>query len=169
MATAVATNRRELFDQSLQIYRVFARQLDADGYLPNELARASQAAEYHNYSMLPLAMIAAFGKANGVDLAAEGDGALARLAKRAQEALEAPATFQTKTGVAQIAPDPESRTNWSWLEPYCWTVQCPPALLARRLSLYPLGTTRLGGNLAVVFSGFGDYPKPPTLMEPREP
>jgi poly(beta-D-mannuronate) lyase len=169
MATAVATNRRELFDQSLQIYRVFARQADAEGYLPNELARASQAAGYHNYSMLPLAMIAAFGKANGVDLAAEGDGALTRLAQRAQAALEDPASFQPKTGVTQTPPDADSTTNWSWLEPYCWTVRCSPSLLARRVSLYPLGTTRLGGNLSAVFSGFGPYPKPPALAEPSKP
>ena len=168
MATAVVTNRRELFDQSVQIYRVFTHQVDADGYLPNELARASQAAEYHTYSMLPLTMIAAFGKANGIELAAEGDGALSRLAKRAQAALEDPASFQAKTGVAQNAPDADSKTNWSWLEPYCWTVQCPPPLLARRVSLYPLGTTRLGGNLSAVFSGFGQYPKPPAITELRK-
>jgi len=169
MATSVVTNRRELFDQSVRIYRVFEHQVDAQGYLPNELARASQASDYHNYAMLPLTMIAAFGKANGVDLAAEGDGALTRLARRAQDALLDPASFQAKTGVKQAAPDAESKTNWSWIEPYCWTVQCPAALLTRREAMAPLGTTRLGGNLTAVFSGVGPYPKAPSVTEPRGP
>lgn len=169
MATAVVTNRRELFAQSLRIYRVFAGQVDADGYLPNELTRASQAAGYHDYAMLPLAMIAAFAKANGIDLAGEGNGALTRFARRVQDALLDPTSFQAKTGVVQVAPDVNSKTNWSWVEPYCWTVQCPAALLARQTAMYPLGTTRLGGNLAAVFSGAGPYPNAPALREPRAP
>ncbi len=43
MATAVATDRKDLFDQAVAIYHVFATQVAADGYLPNELARASRA------------------------------------------------------------------------------------------------------------------------------
>ena len=167
MATAVATDRRDLFDKALVLFRVFEHQVDAQGFLPNELARASRAAEYHSYAFLPLAMIGAFGKANGVDLASESDGALSRLAQRAQAALEDPASFEMKTGVKQDAPDADSKTNWSWLEPYCWTVKCPARLLARRVSLYPLGTTRLGGNLSEVFTGPFVGPKAPVVAEPR--
>ena len=151
MSTAVVTNRRDLFEQSLTLFRIFERQIDADGYLPNELARGKLAANYHNYSMLPLAMIAAFGKANGIDLASESDHALVRLALRAQQSLDDPSSFQSKTGVAQEAPDADSKTNWSWIEPYCWTVQCDASLLAKRAALRPIGTTRLGGDLTSVF------------------
>ena len=163
-ATAVATNRREFFDKAQEIYRVFTTQVDAEGYLPNELARASRAATYHNYSMLPLAMIAAFAKANGV----ASDEALTRLALRAQAALEDPASFQVKTGIAQAPLDTDSKSNWAWLEPYCWTVQCSPALLAHRSALQPLGTTRLGGNLSAVFSAAAGIPKPPVLRDPEK-
>jgi poly(beta-D-mannuronate) lyase len=96
-------------------------------------------------------MIAAFGKANGLDLAAEGNHALERLALRAQQALDDPASFEHLAGTSQVALDATSKSNWAWLEPYCWTVACEPALLARRASLRPLGTTRLGGDLSSVF------------------
>jgi poly(beta-D-mannuronate) lyase len=39
MATSVATNRRDLFDWAVKEYKVGANQVDADGYLPNELNR----------------------------------------------------------------------------------------------------------------------------------
>ncbi len=165
MATAVVTNRRELFDQGLEIYRVFTRQVDAAGYLPNELARGSRAADYHDYAMLPLAMIAAFGKANGYS----SGSALNRFAQRVQEALENPASFAAFAGVRQLPPDPNDKANWAWLEPYCWTVQCSSELLARRASLRPLGTTRLGGDLSALFSQAGVLPQPPTIRETRKP
>ncbi|MEP7246961.1 MAG: alginate lyase family protein [Gammaproteobacteria bacterium] len=151
MATAVATNRRDLLDQAVAIYHVFASQVDENGYLPNELTRASRAAQYHAYAMLPIAMVAAFGKANGVDLAAEGDHALMRLSQRTQAALENPSSFAARAGARQEEPS-NSKSAWAWLEPYCWTVSCDPPLQARLVSLRPLLATRLGGDLSAVFA-----------------
>ncbi len=153
MSAGVATNRRDLFDQSVALYHVFAAQVDADGYLPNELARGSRAAEYHSYALLPLAMIAAFGKANHVDLATEGDQALARLARRVVLALDEPASIAARAGADQLAPANTNNSAWAWLEPYCWTVTCDPPLRTRLSALRPLAVTRLGGNLSEVFSG----------------
>jgi poly(beta-D-mannuronate) lyase len=153
MSTGVATNRKDLFDQAIAIYHVFATQVDPDGYLPNELARASRAAGYHDYAMLPIAMIAAFGKANGVDLAAQGGGALTRLAQRVEIAIDDPASFETKTGARQDASAADSRSAWAWLEPYCWTVKCTSRQQTRLSSQRPLAVTRLGGDLSAVFSG----------------
>jgi poly(beta-D-mannuronate) lyase len=152
MSTAVVTNRKDLFDQAIAIYHVFARQVDADGYLPNELARASRAAGYHSYAMLPIAMVAAFGKANGVDLAAEGDHALTRLAQRVQIVLDDPASVEAKTGVPQDEKAAGSKSAWAWLEPYCWTVGCTPKLQTLLTSRRPLAVTRLGGDLSAVFA-----------------
>jgi poly(beta-D-mannuronate) lyase len=157
MATAVATDRKDLFDQAVSIYNVFATQVAADGYLPNELARASRAAGYHSYALLPIAMIAAFGKANGVDLAAAGDHALTRLAQRVQIALDDPASVAAKTGVPQDENASDSKSAWGWLEPYCWTVTCTPQMQARLASQRPSAVTRLGGDLTAVFS---EYPRP---------
>jgi len=153
MATAVATNRRDLFDQATAIYRVFATQVDPEGYLPNELARSSRAAGYHIYAMLPLAMLAAFGKANGTDLEAQGDHALRRLAQRVQLAIDDPASFAAKVGAQQNIDSSDSKSAWTWLEPYCWTVNCTPQLQTRLTSQRPLAVTRLGGDLTAVFSG----------------
>jgi poly(beta-D-mannuronate) lyase len=152
MATAVATNRRDLFDQAAAIYHVFATQVDPDGYLPNELARSSRAAGYHIYAMLPIAMLAAFGKANGTDLAGEGGHALTRLAQRVQIAIDEPAGFATKVGTRQHIDAADSKSAWAWLEPYCWTLTCTPELQTRLSSQRPLAVTRLGGDLTTVFS-----------------
>jgi poly(beta-D-mannuronate) lyase len=152
MATAVATNRRDLFDQATAIYHVFASQVDPDGYLPNELARSSRAAGYHVYAMLPIAMLAAFGKANGTDLAAEGGHALTRLAQRVQIAIDNPASLAIKVRTQQNTDASDSKSAWAWLEPYCWTVNCTPQLQARLSSQRPLAVTRLGGDLTAVFS-----------------
>lgn len=153
MSAAVATNRRDLFDQSVALYQVFATQVDADGYLPNELARGSRAAEYHSYALLPLAMIAAFGKANHVELAAEGNQALSRLARRVELVLDDPASVATRTGIVQLAPANTNNSAWAWLEAYCWTVTCAPPLQVRLSRLRPLVVTRLGGNVSALFSG----------------
>src|SRR5690606_15355193 len=50
VATAVATNRQDLFDWSVAQFRVAAGQVDKDGFLPNELKRRQRALAYHNYS-----------------------------------------------------------------------------------------------------------------------
>jgi len=152
MATAVATNRQDLFDAGATLYHVFAAQVDPEGYLPNELARGSGAAGYHSYAMLPISMVAAFGRANGVDLASEGNGALSRLAVRAQAAIENPSSFAEKAGAAQ-SEQAESTSAWAWLEPYCWTVSCTPEQRALLLDHRPARVTRLGGNITSVFSG----------------
>jgi poly(beta-D-mannuronate) lyase len=151
MATAVATGRQDLFDAAVVLFRVFSGQVDAEGFLPNELERASRAAQYQSYAMLPIAMLAAFGKANGVDLTVEGDDALVRFGQRVQILLEDPASVETKTATPQAA-DASSSSSWVWLEPYCWTVSCSPELQARLSSQRPLAATRLGGDLTAVFS-----------------
>jgi len=162
MATAAATNRQDLFDRAAALYRIFAGQVDAEGYLPNELVRASRAVQYHAYSMLPITMVAAFGRANDVELAAEGNGALLRLAQRVQIGLTDPSSFAEKAKAAQDASSTLSTANWAWLEPFCWTQPCTPGLAARLTSVRPLAVTRLGGDLTAIFKAQpGLTPVPP--------
>ena len=151
-ASAVALNRRDLFEWAVAQYRVAARQIDADGYLPNELKRDTRALYYHNYAITPLAMIAAFGKANGVDLASENDRALERLARRVLAGLEDPESFEDKTGEEQVVPDFDERSKFAWMEPYCWTLACDEDMQDRLEDLRPLSSTRLGGNVSELFS-----------------
>lgn len=152
-AAAVALDRRDLFDWGMQQYRYAARQIDDEGYLPNELKRDTRALFYHNYALAPLAMIAAFGKANGIDLASENDRALERLARRVIEGVDDPDDFEDKTGEEQVVPDPDERSKFAWLEPYCWTFTCDPEMQEKLEELRPLSSTRLGGKVSDLFSG----------------
>jgi len=154
MAASVVTNRHDLFDWSVKMYHIFAGQVDADGYLPNELARESRALGYNNYAITPIAMMAAFGKANGVDLASEGNGALKRAAERTLQGIADPHVFEAKSGFAQVLEGfDQPNSKLAWLEPYCWTVGCTDATAEKAASLRPMKNTRLGGNLTTSFSG----------------
>lgn len=153
MATSVVENRRDEFDWAVKVYRIFSSQVDADGYLPNELRRKTRALGYHNFAIEPIAMIAAFGKANGVDLAGKGNGALKRLAERTLQGIDDPKVFEAKTGGFPQALKNVSKqsTELAWLEPYCWTVGCHGATTRKLETLRPMKNTRLGGNVTAVF------------------
>ncbi len=152
MATAVALDRRDLFDWSIDNYRRAAAQIDADGYLPNELARETRALQYHNYSLPPLTMIAAFAKANDLDLTHENGDALKRLAARTLAGIDDPQIFQAKTGKKQEKDGTEEAHNFSWLEPYCWLYDCDHKLVLRLESYRPINTYRLGGDITALFA-----------------
>ncbi len=151
MATAIATNRRDLFDWSVAQFRVGANQVDADGYLPNELKRSQRALAYHNYSLPPLMMIAAFAQANGVDLRAENQGALQRLAERVLRGVDNPDEFASKTGEKQDMEDLKKTNKYAWLAPYCALYACSTDAQALQQSMGPFKTFRLGGNVSQVF------------------
>lgn len=151
MATAVALNRRDFYDWALAQYRIGAKQVDADGYLPNELKRDTRALAYHNYSLGPLAMIAAFAKANGTDL---GDSreAMQRLADRVLAGVDNPKMFESKTGKKQTREGVHEPSKFAWMEAYCWTFSCDSTFTKRMDKMRPLKTYRLGGNLTELFA-----------------
>jgi len=151
MATAVATNRQDLFDWSVEQFRVGANQVDADGYLPNELKRQQRALSYHNYALPPLAMIASFAQANNVDLRTENRDALSRLAKRVMEGVNDPDEFASKAGKDQDMEDLKIDSKFAWLEPYCTLYQCGADTLKWKQSMQPFKTFRLGGDLTRVY------------------
>lgn len=152
MATAVALDRRDLFDWSVHNYRRAVAQIDADGYLANELARNTRALQYHNYSLPPLTMIAAFAKANDLDLTHENNDALKRLAARTLAGVDDPRIFQAKTGKEQEKDGTSEASKFSWLEPYCWLYICDRVLERRLESYRPINTYRLGGDITALFA-----------------
>jgi poly(beta-D-mannuronate) lyase len=152
MATAVALDRRDWFDWSIQQYKVAARQVDADGYLPNELKRETRALSYHNYSLGPLVMIVAFAKANGVDLQGENNRALDRLARRVLAGIDNPGQFAAKTGKKQELEELQESSKFAWMEPYCWLNRCEGPVSRRIIGLRPIKAYRLGGNLTELFA-----------------
>lgn len=152
MATAVATDRRDLFDWAVAQFRVAASQVDADGYLPNELKRKQRALAYHNYSLPPLAMVAAFAQANGVDLRAENHGALERLAERVLDGIDEQAAFAARSGAKQDLAELKKPAKFAWLEPYCALYACSAETREYKQELGPFRTFRLGGDVTRVFS-----------------
>ncbi len=151
MATAVALDRSDYYDWALAQYRRAATQVDAEGYLPNELSRETRALAYHNYSLGPLTMIAAFAAANGTSLLPEGNYALGRLASRVVSGLDNPQAFRDKTGHPQNLSDVKESSKFAWMEPYCAITTCDAAALARLNQQRPMKTYRLGGNVTDLF------------------
>nr|WP_256355171.1 mannuronate-specific alginate lyase [Pseudomonas sp. PDM33] len=155
MSTAVVTNRRDLFDWSVQEFKVAANQVDNDGYLPNELKRRQRALSYHNYSLPPLTMIAAFAQVNGVDLRQENNGALQRLANRVMQGVDDQDAFDEKTGNDQDMADLKENSKFAWLEPYCALYSCAPKTQDWKKKMEPFNSFRLGGEVTKVFNRQG--------------
>ncbi|AYC31883.1 mannuronate-specific alginate lyase [Pseudomonas cavernae] len=151
MASAIATDRRDLFDWSVQQFQVAAGQVDGEGFLPNELKRQQRALAYHNYALPPLAMIAAFAEANGVDLRDDHDAALRRLAERVIVGVDDPDAFADKAGKNQDMTDLKKESKFAWLEPYCTLYRCSAETLEWKQSMQPFKTFRLGGDVTRLF------------------
>ncbi|WP_061290534.1 mannuronate-specific alginate lyase [Azotobacter vinelandii] len=152
MAAGVATNRRPLFDWAVEQFHIAAGQVDSNGFLPNELKRRQRALAYHNYSLPPLMMVAAFALANGVDLRGDNDGALGRLAGNVLAGVEKPEPFAERAGDEdQDMEDLETDAKFSWLEPYCALYSCSPALRERKAEMGPFKNFRLGGDVTRIF------------------
>ncbi|WP_263141263.1 mannuronate-specific alginate lyase [Pseudomonas sp. RIT-PI-AD] len=152
MATSIALDRRDLFDWSVQQFRTAAAQVDAEGYLPNELKRRQRALAYHNYALPPLVMIAAFAQSNGVDLREENHQALKRLAERVIEGVEDQDDFDKKAGKDQDMEDLKIKNKYAWLEPYCALYACNEDFRERKRSMEPFNSFRLGGAVTQVFA-----------------
>ncbi|MEG1041392.1 MAG: mannuronate-specific alginate lyase [Pseudomonas sp.] len=151
MATAVATDRRDLFDWSVKEYRVAANQVDDQGFLPNELKRKQRALAYHNYALPPLAMIASFAQANGVDVRPENRGALKRLGDRVLSGAKDPSPFKAKSGEKQNMNDLKVESKYAWLEPWCSLYRCSADALEKKHDMQPFRNFRLGGDLTRVY------------------
>lgn len=151
MATSVVTNRRDLFDWSVQQFQVAAGQVDTDGYLPNELKRKQRALAYHNYALPPLVMVAAFAQANGVDLREDHDEALRRLAERVLEGRDDPDAFEDRSGKEQDMDELKKPYKYGWLEPYCTLYRCSAEVIRFKQEKQPFKNFRLGGDLTRLF------------------
>src|SRR5690606_23448721 len=151
MATAVAVNRRDLYDWSVAQYRIAASQVTKDGFLPNELHRRSRALAYHSYSMGPLLMISAFALANGQDLRAENRNAIGRLGENILAGRQDPSRFTARADSEQVMEAMQKTNNLAWVEPYCALYHCSAPTRQWLDSVRPLRTYRLGGNVTQLF------------------
>jgi len=112
MATAVATGNRELLSEARHIYDEALDDIADDGTLAYEMKRGVRALHYHNFSAMPLVMIAEMARKNNEDWFALRDGRLSRLVDRVATGLRDPAWFEKTSGAApQIIP-PRHDLGW---------------------------------------------------------
>jgi poly(beta-D-mannuronate) lyase len=118
-AAGVAANDRKLFDWGIDTYRVGVAQIEPDGSLPLEMRRGQRALHYHLYALAPLVYLAEFGEDNGLDLYADHNNALKRLAELSTQGMIDNSFFAKTTGVAQDTPNgPPVAEQISWAKIY---------------------------------------------------
>jgi poly(beta-D-mannuronate) lyase len=103
-ATALATDRPELWRAASAIYDDAVRDIRADGVLPMELDRQERALYYHVFAMVPLVVMAEMAMRRGEDWYARGDGAVHRLVAVSTRGLIQPEMFEPIAGKAQERP-----------------------------------------------------------------
>lgn len=150
----IAANDRALFDWAIAVVRSGLAEVTAEGLLPAELARKGRAFAYHVWALEPLAVVAAAGAANGIDLGAEQNGALHRLVAFMLEMRAAPERFEALAGIAQ-QPDSDparwpTKDGAAALEIINRLV--PNARIEQLIApLRPASSKLSGGNFTVLF------------------
>lgn len=144
-----------LVDWGIESARIGLAQVDADGFLPLELARGKRARDYHIYAIAPLVMIAEIAANMGVDLYVEHDRALERLGDAVIASIADPEPMAEAAGAPQLpfkgdADGPPSH-RLAWLEPFLRRApnEEGAALLA---AARPTSYSALGGDLTLLFS-----------------
>ncbi len=145
-AVGIATDSRRHLDLARGIMQDAARDIGANGTLPEELARGPRALHYHVFALVPLVMMAEIGAARGEDWYGFNSGALHRLVALAVAGLVQPATFDALAGVAQERP---ISARAGWLQLYQRRF---PGRLPAPLPEVADGHRWLGGNVNVLIA-----------------
>ena len=117
-AAGIAIGDRGDYEWGISSYKAGVGQIQPDGVLPREMARAGRALHYHIYALAPLVMIAEMAEANGLDLYRYRDGAIHRVVRLCIAGLQNPDIFARATGVAQEGADVTSAIYIGWAVPY---------------------------------------------------
>lgn len=145
-AAGIAANNHKLFNWGIDTYHVGVAQIQPDGSLPREMRRGRRALHYHLYALAPLVYLAEFGEDNGLDLYAERDYAIKRLAKLSTDGLINNSYFVKATGIPQDLPPngPLAAEQISWAKPY--VARFPSPEISKLLAQAPsLSYMYLGG------------------------
>ncbi|MGO4711520.1 alginate lyase family protein [Bradyrhizobium sp. 2TAF24] len=150
-AIGTLADRPDLVDAGIARAREGIRDIQPDGTLARELKRGERALHYHNFALIPLVFTAELARARGVDLYAENNGALRRLADLVIRAVIDPNSFSA------YLPTPQKLFPWTftsdlaWLEPYQTHVH-DPQLLALMAPRRPFINLRLGGDVTAAWA-----------------
>ncbi len=150
MATSVILNRQDMFDWSCSVYENAMTQIDSQGALPNELKRQSRALLYHNFSLQPLVLMAAFIDANGKSYLAKNLGALERLANFVIRNIDDNSEIVRLSGSSQVSDSLRINNRLAWLAPYISTYS-KAELLPIVNSLSSLRMSRMGGDVNYIY------------------
>lgn len=155
IASGIASGDETLIRWGADSARIGIRQITKDGTLPLELKRAKRARDYHIFAAEPLIATAELARTQGVDLYAENDKALSRLADRVVASISDPSFFEKATGSKQ-EPYPDDGTvpgsRIAWLEIYQSRFPSPRAEELLR-SKRPVASSGIGGNTTLLFKG----------------
>jgi poly(beta-D-mannuronate) lyase len=149
-AAGMAIDDRSLFDWGMGKARFGIRQIQADGTLPNEMARGRRAYLYHLFSAMPLFMLANAAEKNGIDLFHENDGALRRLGNVLLGNLGNPSYFRDMTHEEQDLTRAGTPSDLGWVEIYRQHYSDPRADAALR-AFRPVKQSRFGGNITLLY------------------
>lgn len=144
LGAGIAANDAKLIDSARAIYDQALTDIEDDGTLPLEMARASRALHYHNYALQPLVLMAEEARLLGEDWYARRDQRLDLLARRIVAGLADPQAFASRTGKPQEMPH---GNQLGWMLLYRKTAP-EPSLFDRWLPKGDVSDSRLGGSLA---------------------
>jgi poly(beta-D-mannuronate) lyase len=144
-AAGIATNDRRLFNWGMDAYHSGIAQIQPDGTLPLEMKRGQRALHYHLFAAAPLVYLAEFGQDNGLNLFAEHNYALKKLASLSTHGLVDNSFFVKAAGIAQDAPDgPPTAEEISWAKIY--VARFPDPVISKLIAQAPsLSYMYLGG------------------------
>ena len=144
-AAAISANDRKLFDWGMDAYRIGVAQIEPDGSLPLEMRRGQRALHYHLYAVAPLVYLAEFGEDNGLNLYAEHNHALKKLAVLSTQGLVDNSFFEKAAGIVQDTPKgPPTAEEISWANIY--VSRFPDPAISQLLAKAPsLSYMYLGG------------------------
>jgi poly(beta-D-mannuronate) lyase len=112
MATAVATGNKDLYASARSIFTAALDDIEDDGTLPYEMKRGVRALHYHNFSAMPLVMMAEMARKHDEDWFALRDARLSKLVSRIAAGLRDPAWFDKAADASpQIIP-PKHDLGW---------------------------------------------------------
>ncbi len=150
VATGLASQDGDLFDWGMARFNAALDDIDADGFLALELARAGKALHYHRFSLEPLLLLAHIARANHVEIPPAGEAALRRLVHRVRLGLDDPRAFAERSARTQDEAG-RSRGDWAWAE-LALALFDDPGLAARIAPLRPLSVRWLGGDLTLRYA-----------------
>jgi poly(beta-D-mannuronate) lyase len=148
-ASAMATGHKGHWALAEETFRTALTHIDGKGHLPREMARGLMALHYHNFSLVPLAMLAELAAQRGENWYALENGAILRLATFTIASYRDPKPAEGFAGVAQ---KPIERSMLGWL-PFMQT-RFPQQIRAddivRDQNNRPFWNTMAGGNMTML-------------------